>query len=224
METLKDKTAFEALQLSAATNAEYDPLVIAGKLSGWHWTSTMAAYEKADVPFGKTISFQSGNETWKIAIPKKYQGKRNLVLLANLSPKEARKDGNIVTLTPKKITAKPMPKTDGWHIPDEFFFPSGKESSSNDEKARKLWRRDNCAYVGLLSRDYYFFGYYWRDVYADYGVWRYGVMISNKSKSGKIELKPFAQEARQALDKMRGIVKEELLAPIDKLVEAANQC
>ena len=225
METIKDKTAFEALQLGAATNVEYDPLVVASKLSGWHWTSTMAAYEKAGVPFGKSIIFQSGNETWKITVPKKYQGKRNLVLLANLSPKEGKKEGSVVTLTPKKITAKPMPEQNGWYMPDEFGFPSGNASSNSDETARYLWRRDICAYVGLLSRgSYWWFGYYRRVVLADYyGYYRFGVMISNTGKSGNIDLRTFTKEAKQAIEKMRGAVKEELLTPLDKLVEAAER-
>ena len=228
MQIFENKTRLEALQLGAATNLQHDKMIKEDTLpQRWHWTRTMAVYEKADVPFGKKVSMKlyDKDETWEFSIPKKYQGKANVVLLAEIDKNEVKQEGNRIILSPKEITAKPMPKKDGWHLPDEFGFPSGNEINSDNSNARKLWRRDDCAFVGLLSRGDGDFGDGRRYVDAgdrDYG--RYGVVINNLGTSGKTDLKPLAQEAKKALDKMRGVVKEELLTPLKDLVEAANKC
>jgi len=216
MQKLDNKTKIEALQLGAASNAEYDQMIKENKLGyDGYWTSTAVAYEKPGTPFGKTASFKSGSNTWTIAIPRKYQGKKNLVLLANISPEEVKPEGNVITLLPKKIIVKKMPEKNGWYVPDEIGFPSGKESNSGDENARRLWRMDE-GHVGLLSRGYGF-GCGRRDVYAYLrGDDRLGVMISNTGTSGKIGC-----ENCKRLEKENTDLRERL-AKIKDIVEAAE--
>jgi hypothetical protein len=221
MQTFENKTRLEALQLGAATNAECDKLIKEDKLPHrWHWTRTMAAYEKPNVPFNKKVSMKiyDKDETWELAVPKKYRGKANIVLLAEIGKKEVRQEGNMIILSPTKITAKPMPKEDGWHMPDEFGFPSGDESNNDNKDVRYLWRRTDGAFVGLLSR-YDGWGGDWRDVYADgRGDGRCGVVISNPGTSGKTDC-----ENCKRLEK-ENVELKEALAKIKNIVEAAKRC
>ena len=225
---IENQTAFEALQLGAADNLRYDQLIREKKLPyDWYWTRRMVAYAKAGEPFGKIASFTDPGtgEIWQTNVPKKFQGKKNIVLLASIGKSESKKDGNKITLTPKKITAKKMPEKDGWRLTDELGFPSGKESSENDVNARKLYHRDASGYVGLLSRGYSY-GYVGRSVVA-YG-WpsvRFGVWIDDSptTENGCPNLKPLAFEAEKDLNVLRNVVKEDCLARIVALVEAAKK-
>jgi len=228
MQTFENKTRLEALQLGAVTNKECDQLIKEGKLpkDRWHWASTMAVYELPGVQFKKQarMKLYDKDETYIYDVPKKYQGKKDIVILANVGKNEVEPKGNEIILKPKKVVVKPMPKKDGWYMPDEYGFPSGKESSSDNQDARKLWRRTDMPFVGLLSRYCDRWDGYGRQV-VNASYWddvRFGVVINNTCTSGKTDLKPLAQEAEKAIDKMRGVVKEELLTPIKALVEAAK--
>lgn len=225
---IDDRTAFEALQLGAATCPRYDQEIKAGKLPyGVYWTSTATAYMTPGIPFGKTASFTDPNtgEVWQVAVPKKYQGKKDCALLANIGAGQFSKKDNTVILKPKAFALKPMSSVDGcWRLPDEFGFPSGKESDSTNQEARRLWRRVNEGYVGLLARDYYGFGDDGRDVNCGYYPSdRYGVLTEEQIIGSVGNLKPLALDAEIELTELRGTVKEERLTRITALVEAAKQ-
>ena len=225
----KNKTAYEALQLGAVSNSQYDAQLQSGKLPyGWYWTGTVVAYMKAGEPFGKVASFADPDtsEIWQMDVPKKYQGKKNICLIADPGGFDHKKDGSTVTIRLKKISVVPMPPRDGWHMPDKFGFPSGKESNNDNKEARKLWRWDSRGYVGLLARLGYYFGFVRRYVDADFGPSsRCGVLVepAKIDATPDKELKQLAQEAEKTLAKMRGVVQEELLKPIEELVEVAKR-
>ena len=222
---IESKTALEALQIGAASCPYYDKQIKEGNLPiGIYWTRTGTAYMKPGVPFGKTATYTdpSTGEVWRIAVPRKFQGKKDRTLLFNISKDEVSKEGNTVVLKPRKIAMKPIAKEDGWHLPDEFCFPSGKESNIDNQEARKLWRRTNEGYVGLLAR--YFDDFYIRRyVYADdQPSYRFGVLTEEQAGVCP-NLKPLALDAEKELTELRGTVKEEKLTRIAALVEAAMQ-
>ncbi|MFA5240628.1 MAG: hypothetical protein WC476_13110, partial [Phycisphaerae bacterium] len=140
MQKLESKTRLEALQLGAATNQEYDMMIREATLpkGDWYWTRTMAAYELPGMPFGKQarMKLYDKDETYIYNIPKKYQGKKDMVILANIGKDEVKTKGNEIILKPRKVVIKPMQKKNGWYLPDEYGFPSGKESDESNPEAR----------------------------------------------------------------------------------------
>lgn len=134
------------------------------------WTGTLVAFRKDNKPFEEKVEFSG----LTFNIPEKFQGESGVIACNH--PDFIL---NGTTYTPgKSAKLLPFPEQDGWHLPDkEFGIPNGKESSEDDPAARKLWRRDEEDYTGLLVRWGGFDGDDRRDVDAvDRPSYRLGVL------------------------------------------------
>jgi hypothetical protein len=148
-------------------------------------TRTFIASQVKDVPFSKTIEFQS----YTLVVPKRVQGKKNVCIVADKKNMMMKNK----TITLKKFDVLPYPKQDGWHLSDKRYgLPIGKETNDSNPQARHLWRRDNEAYLGFVVRWYFWFvGGGRRDVYCDGDAnYRCGVVEKENRKHCNKNRKP----------------------------------
>jgi len=143
------------------------------------WCGPFTAYGKPDEMLGKRLSFAG----LTFNVPEKFQEESNMAVVCNTNDLLIKGS----TITPgKSAQCIPFPKTDGWYLPDKVYgIPNGQPSNEGTPAARKLWRRDDEAFAGLLVRGDGWFGdggrrdvsaYYWPDV-------RLGVFVVTGEKT-----------------------------------------
>ncbi len=142
------------------------------------WAGPLVVHEVPDKPFGKTVEW----EGLTVHVPKKWQGKANLVIL-DAHP-DFKRQGSVFWPGPK-AQARPMPKEDGcWYDVDPIFeYPIGEPKDYSDSR-RRLWRRTSSPYIGLVARGGVWYGYDRRGVSCYYvPSYRLGVFGTPIGKS-----------------------------------------
>jgi hypothetical protein len=172
------------------------------------------------VPFGKEIK----SDGLTVLVPHKFQGKKDISLVAYT--KDLTIKGKVISSA--RFEAFDLPINDNWYDTDsKYGLPVGEPKEYSEER-RHLYRWQDRSWVGLVVRFYGVWGDYdWRDVYCYFDASsRYGVLGKSRSKknAGKTpDLKQLAREAEKSVKRMDGVVKKELLTPIEMLVEAAKR-
>ncbi len=184
------------------TNKIVDQLLMSGEKIPGVWLEPVA-YGMPGQPLGKEITFRG----WRYEVPKSHRELVDAVLVFQ--------EGVKLTKTNRfrgEVThvVKNYPRTsETWHYVDqELGIPQGAAVPSNDEKARRTWRRtendhDEGQYLGALARGYDDWnGYDWRYVDADY-VPDYGLRVAGLAQAEPRREIALPCETRELMKKLR---------------------
>ncbi len=121
------------------------------------WNGTMTGYEKPDQKLGKAIEY-TDSETgirYVFPVPQEYQGKKNIVLVAEHPDFTLETDGKTRVVQAKEvgIVSKFPVASENWYLGDsKYDIPTGKKVSGDNAYARYLFRIEKR--VGLIARGY----------------------------------------------------------------------
>ncbi len=123
------------------------------------WSGPMTAYDKPDEKLGKEIIYTDSKTGTRyiFPVPEEYQGKENVVLVAEHPKFSLVTEGNDWIVQAAEVDAvERFPASNGWYLGDpRYDIPQGNGVYEGNDDARHLWRMERR--VGLVVRG----SYYW---------------------------------------------------------------
>ena len=151
------------------------------------WTGIITVYENAGTPFGEYVKDQQSG--WVFDVPKKYQGKKDIVLVLQQKDYKLKKEKyGIIHLTATKVESLSFPTENGWYLPDpKFGIPTGDKVNEDNPNVQFLWRVTDGDPIRPLARDGDWDWDHWRAVLANWvPANRLGVGLAEpQAKQGK---------------------------------------